>query len=236
VRNVRPGQRVAAVSYHAFAEYDVAAADAVVPLPPELDAMPVPGEALGCAFNVLRRSRVEPGMSVAIVGVGFLGAALVQLCTRAGADVVALSRRPFSLLLAERMGARPARSLEHAQELNGGALFERVIEAGGVQETLDLATSLAAVRGVLVLAGFHQGARTVDLQLWNWRGLDVVNAHERDPAAYVRGMGQAVEAIGAGTLDPTPLCTHRFPLARLRAALDTAVARPDGFVKALVEP
>jgi threonine dehydrogenase-like Zn-dependent dehydrogenase len=237
VEGPAPGTRAVALSHRGFAEYDVAGADTVVPLPPALDGVPVPGEALGCAVNVFRRSDVRPGQSVAVVGAGFFGALLMQLCAGAGAPVVALSRRRFSLETAERLGARPADSVEHALELNGGELFARVIEAGGVQETLDLASELVGVRGRLALAGYHQGGpRTVDLQSWNWRGIDVVNAHERDPVAYVRGMREAVELLVSGVLDPAPLFTHRFPLDRLGDALDAAAARPDGFVKALVEP
>ena len=48
------------------------------------------------------------------------------------------------------------------------------------------------------------------MQLWNWRGLDVINAHERDPEVYVEGMREAVEAVAAGRLDPSPLYTHTF--------------------------
>ena len=70
--------------------------------------------------------------------------------------------------------------------------------------------------------------------LWNWRGLDVINAHERDPKIYLEGIREAVRAVSSGQLDPTPLYTHRFPLDRLGDALDATRDRPDGFLKALV--
>ena len=44
-------------------------------------------------------------------------------------------------------------------------------------------------------------------------GLDIVSAHERDPKVYLRGMQAAVDAVTSGKLDPSPLYTHRFPLA-----------------------
>ena len=57
-----------------------------------------------------------------------------------------------------------------------------------------------------MIAGYHQdGPRQVNMQLWNWRGLDVINAHERDPAVYVQGIREAVEAVAAGRLDPAAL-------------------------------
>jgi threonine dehydrogenase-like Zn-dependent dehydrogenase len=76
--------------------------------------------------------------------------------------------------------------------------------------------------------------------LWNWRGLDVINAHERDPAAYVAGMRAAIDAMTSAridrALDPAALYTHRVPLARAGEAFEMLDARPDGFVKALVTP
>jgi hypothetical protein len=48
------------------------------------------------------------------------------------------------------------------------------------------------------------------MQLWNWRGLDVINAHERDPAIYLEGMRAAVRAVETGVLNPRPLYTHEF--------------------------
>jgi threonine dehydrogenase-like Zn-dependent dehydrogenase len=72
------------------------------------------------------------------------------------------------------------------------------------------------------------------MQLWNWRGLDVVNAHEREPSVYVQGMREAVDAVASGRLDPGPLITHTYPLERLGEALDATRDRPDGFLKAVV--
>jgi threonine dehydrogenase-like Zn-dependent dehydrogenase len=125
--------------------------------------------------------------------------------------------------------------LERVEELTGGELCDVVVEAAGVQSTLDLAGPLTKTRGRLVIAGFHQdGSRQVDMQLWNWRGLDVVNAHERDPRLYVEGIREAAAAIGEGRLDPSRLYTHRFGLDEVDRALETAVERPEGFMKALV--
>ncbi|HEX6912373.1 MAG TPA: alcohol dehydrogenase catalytic domain-containing protein, partial [Longimicrobium sp.] len=98
------GDRVAALSYSAYAEYDLADASATVKLPASLDGQPFPGEPLGCAMNIFRRSDIRAGQTVAIVGIGFLGALLTRLAKDAGARVIAVSRRPFSLDVARRMG------------------------------------------------------------------------------------------------------------------------------------
>jgi threonine dehydrogenase-like Zn-dependent dehydrogenase len=244
VTGVSVGERVAALSQHGYAEFDVADAEAVVPLPAELDGRPFPGEPLGCAMNILARSAIEPGQTVAIVGIGFLGAVLTRLAANAGARVIAVSRRPFALEVARAMGAAETvamddhwRIIEAVREMTEGRFCERVIEAVGKQWPLDLAGELARERGRLVIAGYHQdGPRQVNMQLWNWRGLDVVNAHERDPLVYAEGIRAAVRAVVAGDLDPGPLLTHSFPLGRLDEALSATRDRPDGFMKAVVVP
>jgi len=242
VTAVTPGTRVAALSYRSYAEYDVAAAAAVVPLPPALDGLPFPGEPLGCAFNIFARAEVRAGQTVAIVGIGFLGALLTRLASAAGARVIAISRRPESLALARAMGAAETVAMDDHQTiidqvraLTDGRFCDRVIEAVGKQWPLDLAGELTAERGRLIVAGYHQdGPRQVNMWLWNWRGIDVVNAHERDPAVYVAGIREAVDAVASGRIDPAPLYTGRYPLERLGEALDATRDRPGGFVKALV--
>jgi len=242
VQGLRRGDRVAALSYHAHAEFDLADAGAVVPLPGGLDDMPMPGEPLGCAVNIFRRSGIEAGQTVAIIGIGFLGALLTRLASHAGARVIAVSRRRFALDVARQFGAaetlvldKPESVIAQVGTLTGGRWCERVIEAVGLQGPLDLATAITGERGRLVIAGYHQdGPRHVDLQLWNWRGIDVVNAHERDTARCVEGIRGAIDLMQRGVLDPAPLVTHRFGLDGLGEALELLRRRPDGFVKAVV--
>lgn len=224
---VETGKRVALLSGSSFADHELVPRSAVVELPATLDDQPFPGEALGCAMNVFARSGVTRGQTVAIVGAGFLGLLLVQLCVSAGARTLVYSRRSTSIAHARRFGAEvPAQALEAGCDV--------VIEAGGVAETLELAAHLCRLRGRLVIAGYHQdGMRTVDVQLWNWRGLDVVNAHERDLAVKRAGVVAAVDAVATGRLDPSPLYTHLVPFRALAEGFDLARTRPENFIKAL---
>jgi threonine dehydrogenase-like Zn-dependent dehydrogenase len=242
VEDLAIGDRVAALSYHSYATHDIADASAVVKLPPELNGVPFPGEPLGCAMNIFRRSEIAAGQTVAIIGIGFLGALLIQLAVAAGARVIAIGRRPFALDLARKLGATEIISMndhwqiiEQVKQLTDGKFCDRVIEAVGKQWPLDLAAELTRERGRLIVAGYHQdGPRQVNMQMWNWRGFDVINAHERDPAMYTQGIRNAIAAVVEGRLDPTPLYTHTYPLEELDTALNATRDRPDGFLKALV--
>jgi threonine dehydrogenase-like Zn-dependent dehydrogenase len=243
VKTLSIGQRVALLSYRAFAEYDVAKQDSVVLLPQALNDKPFPGEALGCAMNVFRRCEIKAGQTVAVIGVGFMGALLTSLASRAGARVIAISRRPFALNIACQMGAREgipmddhAKIIEQVKTLTDGTFCDCVIEAVGAQWPLDIAGEITRERGRLVIAGYHQdGPRQVNMQLWNWRGLDVINAHERDPQVYVAGVKEAVSAVASNRLNPTPLYTHTFALDKISEAFDAMSSRPNNFLKALIQ-
>ena len=240
VRKFKQGDRIAFLSNNAYADYDVCDSSSVVRIPEALSESPVPGEPLGCAMNIFHRSKIDKDDTVAIVGIGFLGALLTQLANATGARVIALSRREFALKIAEEMGASNSVTLDdHAIEtvrrLTSDRLFDVVIECTGKQWPLDVAGEITRERGRLVIAGYHQdGSRQINMQLWNWRGLDVINAHERDPHVYVEGIRQAIHAIEAGLLNPRPLYTHSFPLESLGEALSMVIHRPGGFMKALI--
>ncbi|MDQ6626647.1 MAG: zinc-binding dehydrogenase [Verrucomicrobiota bacterium] len=242
VTDFAAGDRVAMISNNAYAEYDLCDPAATVKLPESLGDEPFPAEPLGCAMNIFKRAQFEKFGTVAIVGIGFLGALLTQLASGIGARAIAISRRPFALEFARHMGAAHtiemndhARIIEEVKQLTGLAFCEVVIEAVGKQWPLDLSAELTRERGRLVIAGYHQdGPRQINMQLWNWRGLDVINAHERDPAIYLEGMQAAVSAVESKLLNPRSLYTHRFDLEELGDALNMSAQRPDGFMKALI--
>ena len=242
VTNWKIGDRVTALTYKAYATHDIAKEDSVVKLPDSFSGKPFPGEPLGCAMNIFKRSDIQKGQKVAIVGSGFLGTLLVQLVKSAGAEVIAVSRREFSLETAKKAGADHLvqmddhyKIIEKVKELTNGNFCERVIECTGKEWPLNLSIELTGERGKLIVAGFHQdGMRSVNVQMLNWRGIDMISAHERDPQQYIKGIKAAVEAVEQGKMNPYPLFTHTFSLEEMDKAYEHLTKRPDGFIKALI--
>ena len=243
VNPLKEGDRVAMLSNAAYAAYDVAEEAACIKPGPALADKPFPGEPLGCAVNIFNRSDIKASHTVAIIGIGFLGALLTQLCKERGATVIALSRRDYSLEVAKNCGADHTvplddhwKIIEQVKKLTGEELCDRVIEATGKEWPLNLAGELLKNYGKLIIAGFHQdGMRSVNIQQWNWKGLDVINAHERDQERYIEGMREAAAAVAGGTLKPDDLYTHTFPLESIGEAFKCITERPDGFLKALIK-
>ncbi len=240
-KGLSKGDRVALISYHAYAEYDKAHVDSVVKIPEVLKDDMFPGEPLACAVNVFRRSDIRPGQPVVVIGAGFLGCLLIQLIKGTAGKIIAVSQRKTSLEFAEKAGAdqliqfqNPADTAGEVIRIAGGTV-PRVIEATGEQSSIDLATELVSEGGKLIIAGYHQGGlRSINLQSWNWKGIDVINAHERDPRVYTQGLREAVEKTRTGILRPGELITHCFELADLNEAFRTLHRRPEGFLKAVI--
>jgi threonine dehydrogenase-like Zn-dependent dehydrogenase len=242
INNIKRGDHVAFLSGSAYAEYDVTDEQSIVRLPAALHGKPFPAEPLGCAMNIFERSDIKKGDTVAIIGIGFLGALLCQLAKHAGAHVIAISRRQYSLDFAKKYGADEIISLtatwevaNKVAELTRGNFCERVIEATGKQEALDIATEIVSEGGRMIIAGYHQdGLRQINMQKWNWKGIDVINAHERKPERYLHGMQLAVDAVLNGVLSPDDLYTDIIGLPQLNEGFIKTAERPDGFMKAIV--
>lgn len=124
-----------------YAEYMIAAAVAVAPLP---DDMPFPIAApLLCAgvttFNALRRSNARPGDLVAVHGLGGLGHLGVQYARAMGFDTIAIARGAEKADFAHQLGARLYIDSERE---DAAATLQRL---GGAQIILATAPSAAAI-------------------------------------------------------------------------------------------
>jgi threonine dehydrogenase-like Zn-dependent dehydrogenase len=242
INSVAKGDRVTFLSFHAYAEYDLAREGTFARLPASLNNIPFPGEPLACALNIFNRSNITKNDVVAIIGIGFLGALLCQLVKNARAKLIAISRRQYSLEVATNYGADETIALtstwevgNKVAEITGNAFCTRVIEATGKQAALDIATEIVGEGGRLIIAGYHQdGLRQVNMQKWNWKGIDVINAHERDPLKYLHGMQQAAEAVELGIIRPDQLYTDTLPLDEIGRGFEMTRDRPEGFMKVLI--
>lgn len=243
-KNVRKeliGKRVTALTYNAFAEYDLAKVENIVILPDSLAKKAFPGEPFGCAMNIFQRTNPLPKDKVAVIGCGFLGLLLIQLLKDRGCEVLAISQRDFSLEMAREMQADHCvklddhyRVIEKIKALTKGEFCDKTLECTGKEWPLNLGIEITRTKGKLIVAGYHQdGMRKVNMQLLNWRGIDMINAHERDPREYIKGIKNAILAIEEKRLHPFELLTHRFSLQNLARGFHYLKERPEGFIKGI---
>lgn len=235
VTAVTVGDRVTGRCGPAFADHLLADQDDLVVVPSGLGLADSLGEPLGCVVEGLRRTPVGPGDSVAVVGAGYMGLLTLELLGLGGAEVlVAVDPRPDARSAALELGAEAFAPGDASIGARSGA-FDVVIEATGTQAGLDSATGLVREHGVLSILGFHQGGRrSVDLENWNWKSIDVVNAHVRRRDLLNEAIRRGLELVRRGRIRPARLLTHRFPLEDLDGAFEALASKPEGFIKAIV--
>ena len=199
-------------------------------------------EPLACAVNAVELADVRLADDVVLVGAGFMGHLAHQLAALRGPrQVIVADTRPDALARATQLGATRTVDVgredlaEVVSDLTDGRMADVTFECTGSPGALQTLGEVTRMSGRLVLLGFHQGpARSVPLGFWNWMAYDIRNAHFREPATVLSGMRTGMRLLNAGLVDLAPHVTHRFELGRIAEAFDTAVAKPDGFVKATV--
>jgi threonine dehydrogenase-like Zn-dependent dehydrogenase len=200
------------------------------------------GEPLGCCVQAVEMAAPGLGATVAVIGGGWMAMVIAQLSLLRGASsVLVAARRDYALAQARAFGVTDVVNVQRdslrdaAWDLTHGAGFDVAYEVTGSQEGLDLIGEVTRPGGAAVEVGYHQsgaGVRTRDEELWNRKALRMVNAHfGGDVMAGIRAGMRLVEA---GRIDVASLVTHTFPLREVAEALETVVARPDGYFKAVV--
>lgn len=153
-----------------YAEYIVVPARNAVPLPAEIAYEH--GAALMCSsstsLHALRRGRLAPGETVAVIGIGGLGISAVQLAKALGAlEVYAIDLDATKVAAAERSGAKGVNAslgdpVARVRELTGGRGVDVVVEVVGSPTTMRQAVQMCAVQGRAVIAGLSRENMELD--------------------------------------------------------------------------
>jgi L-iditol 2-dehydrogenase len=201
-------------------------------------------EPLACAVNAVELADVRLADDIVLVGAGFMGHLVQQLVALRGArQIIVADTRGDAVSRALELGATSTVLVGEEDlaaavaRLTDGALADVCFECTGSQAGLESVGTVTRMSGRLVLVGFHQGPpREVPLGWWNWMAYDVRNAHFRDMPTILRGMDVGMRLLRSGRIDLAAHVTHRFELADLADAFEIALAKPEGFVKAVVTP
>ncbi|QMV24082.1 zinc-binding dehydrogenase [Streptomyces sp. SCUT-3] len=222
----------------AFAEETVVPERAVLPLP---DGVPPDDAALlGCAVltgygAVHNAARVREGESVAVLGVGGVGLAVLQSARIAGAGpIVAVDVSPEKEELARAAGAtdfvlaadEPARRI---RKITGGIGADHAVECVGRAETIRAAWSSTRRGGrttVVGIGGKEQKVSFSAIEIFHFaRTLSGCVYGNSDPA---RDLPVLAEHVLAGRLDLSGMVTERIGLDGVPAAFDNMRAGRGG--------
>lgn len=219
----------------ALAEYVTARPEELVPLPEGVGA--TTGallEPLGVAIHALDLARLKPMASVAVVGVGAIGALLLQVARLCGAGrIVAVDPLPYRRHLASELGADAvAADAAGVLDETDGRGVDVVLEATNSPDGPQHAAEAVRVGGRLILVGIPTGnSFAFDAALVRRKGLTIMMSR-RMRRVYPRAM----HMVQAGKVRFGPLVTHRFDLAGAPEAFVLQADYLDGVVKSVIVP
>jgi threonine dehydrogenase-like Zn-dependent dehydrogenase len=237
------GDRVAAwIHQGGFADYVIAEARHCVPVADGVD-YPSVAEPLACVVNAVELAAPSLGDDVVIIGAGYMGSLLQLVAALKGPRTITVADvRSDALERAAALGATHVVDTESESlsdvvaEVTSGKGADVTFEVTGVNQGLELAGEVTRMSGKLCIVGYHQGGtRTIPLGNWNWMAFQIVNAHFREIETIMAGMRAGMRLVNAGVLDVSPLVTNVYPLSNIGEAFETAAAKPERFVKAMVD-
>jgi threonine 3-dehydrogenase len=207
----------------AFAEYIAMPATNVLPLdgiPTTVGAVMDP---MGNAFHTVLTADI-PGSSVFVAGCGPIGCFAVGIARAAGAaKVIASDVNATRLALAKRMGAHVTIDATRDDVVaavlaeTGGEGADVVCEMSGVPSALHQAFAAVRLGGRVQLLGIPDGQVPVDFATEIiFKGITVYGVIGRK---MYDTWHQMRRYLSAGLVDPRPVITHQFPLAKIDEAL-----------------
>ena len=177
-------------------------------------------EPVAVAVHDVRRSGLSAADKVVVIGGGPIGVLIATVARHVGADVCVSEVDSTRLHQVESLGLRAVDPSREdlgtvVDEWTGGAGADVVFEVSGAAAAVQTATSLAKVRGTLVVVAIHPTPRPVDLQRVFWRELKILGARVYERTDFE----EAVQLIVDGVVPADRLITGVVPLEAVAEAL-----------------
>jgi alcohol dehydrogenase, propanol-preferring len=203
----------------AFAEYVVRPVTTLIRPPEPIDpaTLAVLTDAVGTPYHALARvARVQPGETVAVLGIGGIGSNAVQVARALGARVIAVSRAADKLALARRLGAEAAVHLDDARAACGPDGPDVVVQCAASAALDEAAIALGGYGARIVLVGTTVDAFTARASDFVWRELAVLGSRGFTPD----DIRAVIDLYLAGRIETDHLTAVARPLEEANEALE----------------
>jgi L-iditol 2-dehydrogenase len=198
-------------------------------------------EPTACVVKSLRRSGLQPGERILIIGLGIMGQLHVALARHAGAEtVMAADFVPYRREKAIELGADvvfdPTQgSIEEVVRTHTkGGMAEVVIVGPGSIEAMELGIRCAARGGTVVFFTASPPEATLSLVPYHlyFNEIRLIPSYSCGP----NDTREALQVIEAGVVNAEKFITHRFPFAEIHAAYRNAAQARDSLKTVVVFP
>ncbi len=211
----------------AMADYFVVPADKVVAIPDNLSLKHAAlVEPMAVGVHAVRRSKIQVGSNVVILGAGTIGLGILQVAKMAGAKrIVVTDLIDDRLELAKQLGATrvinpkkedPVKTLLTEKPYEG---WDVIFEAVGIETTIRQALDIVRKGGQVVVVGVFGDETKVIMGNVQDRETEIIGT-----LMYLRrDFSDAVDYIASGQVQVEPLITSIFPLDDVAKAFQTAM-------------
>lgn len=213
--------------YGGGAEYVCAPAKGVHLIPDTLShEAAVLVEPASCVLNGIMRTRMQPGMTVAVVGPGTLGLISTQLFKAYGASkIILIGTRDEQLDFGMELGATDIINIHKTEdvvgkvkELTSGRGVDIVMETAGSTDAVKMSLELCRFGGELILEGVAgEGENlTIPSDYLLLRDLTVYGIFSYTTGAW----SKVLQLLASEILDLEPMITHRYSIEDYLEAFD----------------
>ncbi len=176
-------------------------------------------EPLAVACHDVKRSRLQSGEDVLVIGGGPIGMLIAIVAKHAGGNVTVSEINPFRLEMAKSLGfsvVDPSSDdiAAHTSTATGGKGADVVFEVSGTQPGVEAMTAAAAVRARIVMVAIHPTKPTIDLFSFFWREIEMLGARVYEPDDY----DEAIRLLSEGRVACNTLITDISDLDQIQAA------------------
>jgi 2-desacetyl-2-hydroxyethyl bacteriochlorophyllide A dehydrogenase len=178
------------------------------------DAALFAGDVMGTGYHAIAQAGLEPGDSVAVLGLGPVGLCAVQVARAAGAArVIAVDGVEARLEMARGLGADPVHLTEEdprgaVKAATGGRGVDVAVDAVGHPDALELAARVCRKAGTLSAIGVYAERVQVHMGIVWIKALTLRTGH----ANVIGHVDRVLTMMSAGVLDPAPLVSHHMAL------------------------
>ncbi|HZG85950.1 zinc-binding alcohol dehydrogenase family protein [Paenibacillus sp.] len=194
-------------------------------------------EPLGIGAHAVRRSGLQAGDTVLVVGAGPIGLGVMAMAKRRGAAVIAMDINEERLSFCRSWARADAcvnalREPEQALlELTNGEMPTVVFDATGSARSMEGAFRYPAHGGTLVFVGLVKSSIAFDDPEFHKRELTLMGSRN----ATKEDFDAVTEAIAAGDIDVSSFITHRASFDDMIPQFETWLKPESKTIKAMVE-
>jgi L-iditol 2-dehydrogenase len=196
-------------------------------------------EPLACILRGVRKTNLQPGETVVVIGSGIAGLLYVQLTRALGAGrVIATDINDYRLQKARDLGAEAVSAKEdlpgYLRGVDQGRLADIVIVCTGAESAIVGALKAVESDGTILFFAPTGPGLTIPLSINEvfWRNdVTLTTSYAASPADYQT----ALELIRAGRIPVQEMITHCLPLAETGKGFQLVAEAKDS-IKVIIEP